>query len=218
MRVLLSVGANAQYYVDAIEGVGAVADAKYSPEVDINYDGLILCGGSDIHPKHYGEGIEGSVSIDEQRDSAEFSLVKAYADAGKPILGICRGHQLINVFFGGSLYQHLPEAHLHQKINGVDSVHHVTAGEGSILANLYGHSIAVNSAHHQAVKDLGKNLRATAHWNNQYIEAYEHISLPIFGVQWHPERMCFNRAREDTADGAEIFKYFISLCEKSAQL
>ena len=218
MRILLSSGSSAENYIDAIEGVGAEAIAKYLPEVDVDYDGLILCGGGDIDPKYYGEKIDGSYSIDPQRDVAEFALLKAYIDAGKPVLGICRGCQLINVFFGGSLYQHLPESSLHQGINGVDSVHDVTALEGSLLYDIYGETFATNSSHHQAIKSLGDNLIATAFWNGQYVEAIEHSSLPVFAFQWHPERMCFKKARKDTVCGAEIFKRFIAMCEKMRDL
>ena len=214
IRILLSSGSSATNYENAIRGVGGEPTAIYAPEVDTSYDGLILCGGSDVHPKHYGEEIAGSVGIDEKRDAAEFALLKAYVEAGKPVLGICRGCQLINVFFGGSLYQHLPEYAMHQGVGG-DAIHQVTATEGSILHGLYGDTFAVNSSHHQAVKDLGADLRATAYWNNQYVEAYEHLTLPIFAVQWHPERMCFGNARPDTVDGAGIFEQFIDLCGRS---
>jgi putative glutamine amidotransferase len=214
LKILLSTGASCQNYIDALEGVGALAVAKYLPEIDTDYDGLILCGGGDIDPKYYNEDVCGSYSIDPKRDEVEFALLKAFIDCGKPVLGICRGCQLINVFFGGSLYQHLPESGMHQSREGVDSVHNVTATEGSILSDLYGAEFAVNSSHHQAVKELGKDLRGTACWNGQYIEAIEHTSLPIVAVQWHPERMCFTRARNDTVCGDKIFKYFIAMCEK----
>ena len=129
-------------------------------------------------------------------------------------MGICRGHQLINVYFGGTLYQDLPEAVLHKKKNGDDNIHEVRAVSDSIPGRLYGKSFSTNSSHHQAVKKLGEGLRATAFWNEQYIEAVEHETLPVFGVQWHPERMCFKHERDDTVCGAGIFKYFIETCEK----
>lgn len=216
-KILLSCGTLHQNYVDAVNGLGAEATAKYLPEVDTGYDGLILCGGNDIDPARYGEALDGSVNIDFERDAAEFALLKAYLDAGKPVFGICRGAQLINVFFGGSLYQDLPEAELHKKHNGCDSVHSVTAVADSILGKLYGESFAVNSAHHQAIDVLGTGLRETARWNGQYIEAIEHTAYPLFGVQWHPERMCFRNKREDTVCGANIFQYFIDMCKASSK-
>lgn len=210
IRILLSSKSKAQNYIDALEGVGAEADAKYLPDIDTSYDGLILCGGSDIDPSYYNEEIDGSVEIDRDRDQVEFALLKAYIEAGKPVMGICRGFQLINIFFGGSLYQHLPETPLHTH----DIAHLVIATENSLLGKIYGTSFTVNSWHHQAVKTLGDGLCATAFWNDKYIEAFEHKSLPVFGVQWHPERMCFSNKRDDTVDGSEIFKRFIEVCSK----
>ena len=217
MRILLSRGSSADNYIKALEGVGAEGVAYYLPKIDTNYDGLILCGGGDIHPQFYNEDIDGSKGIDTDRDKCEFALLKAYIEAGKPVLGICRGCQLINVYFGGSLYQHLERADLHVSVNGADSVHKITASEGSVLNSLYGEDFSVNSSHHQAVKALGEGLRITALWNNEYVEAHEHKTLPIFSVQFHPERMCFAKARTDTVNGAAIFKHFIAVCEKYAE-
>ena len=194
--------------------MGADVVAEYLPAIDTDYDGLILCGGNDVDPKYYNEEINGSVDIDNKRDEVDFALLKAYIDAGKPVLGICRGFQLINIYFGGTLYQDIKEANLHKRINDVDSVHSINAEKNSIIAKLYGQDVSVNSAHHQAVKELGKGLRATAYWQDKYIEAFEHTELPIFAVQWHPERTCFSMARNDTCDGSKLFEYFIKLCEE----
>ena len=214
MKILLSYKGSVQNYIDAVSGVGAEPEAEYLPKADTNYDGLILCGGGDIDPKHYNEPIDGSKNIDNERDIAELALLDAFVKAGKPVLGICRGHQLINVYFGGSLYQHMPDAELHTNKEGEDDVHNIRATSDSILAKLYGESFAVNSAHHQAIKTIGEGLRATAVWNDKYVEAIEHINLPVIGVQFHPERMSFSKAREDTVCGKEIFEYFIELCKK----
>lgn len=214
IKILLSGKQNIQYYIDAVSGVGAEPVEKYLPEIDTGYDGLILCGGSDIHPKYYNEPIDGSVFIDEKRDETELLLLRAFIDAKKPVFGICRGHQLINVYFGGTLYQHIPEAQLHKSHNDVDSVHQVDAIEKSVLSELYGSRFPINSAHHQAIRDLGEGLFATATWENKYIEAFEHKELPILGVQWHPERTCFSKSRNDTVSGDKIFKYFVDLCRE----
>ncbi len=213
VSVLLSGSSKLQNYIDAINGVGAEATAQYCPAVDMEYDGLVLCGGSDVDPKYYQQEINGSINIDNQRDAAEFALLKAYVEAGKPVLGICRGMQLINIYFGGSLHQHLSESNLHTSKDGVDAVHTVTAVENSLLGQWYGSSFAVNSAHHQAVDKLGDGLCATAFWNDKYIEAFRHNSLPIFAVQWHPERMSFSHRREDAVDGTAIFEHFVHMCE-----
>ena len=213
IKLLLSGRRNLQYYVDAVNGAGAEADAKYLPDIDTSYDGLILCGGNDIDPSNYNEPVDGAVEIDRDRDQVEFALLKAYIDAGKPVMGICRGFQLINIFFGGSLYQDLPESCLHTNQTDFYITHPVTAIENSIVGKIYGTSFPVNSSHHQAVKTLGDGLYATVFWEDKYIEAFEHKSLPIFGVQWHPERTCFGQKRDDTVDGAELFKKFITMCK-----
>ena len=207
IEILLSAPKNnaLDAYVNAVTNAGAEAVVKHLPDIDTSYDGLLLTGGSDVDPKYYNESIDGAIGIDNERDAAEFALVKAFVEAGKPVMGICRGHQLINVFFGGSLYQHLPESDAHRSTKGEKIHHEVTALPDSIVGKLYGTSFVVNSTHHQAVKALGDGLRATAYWADKYVEAYEHTTLPVFGVQWHPERM-------DTGD--KIFEYFVKVCEK----
>lgn len=215
VKILLSGKTKLQYYVDAVKKAGAEPKAEYLPQINTDCNGLILCGGSDINPKYYGEELCGSVNIDVARDEVEFALLKAYIDEGKPVLGICRGYQLINVFFGGSLYQHLPETDLHTNKQELDITHSVTAAKNSLLYNMYGSSFAVNSAHHQAIKKVGKDLCATAYWNDKYIEAFEHSYLPILGVQWHPERMCVGQRRNDTVDGIKIFNHFVDICRNN---
>ena len=102
-------------------------------------------------------------------------------------------------------------------VNGQDfyTAHGVTAIENSIVHTLHGSSFSVNSAHHQAIHRLGKDLRATAYWNDTYIEAIEHTSLPIYGVQWHPERMCVTQKRDDTVNGIGFFEWFLNICKKA---
>ena len=136
-RILLSCGAKAHNYENAVNGVGAIAVAKYLPEVDTSYDGLILCGGNDIDPSYYHEPIDGSVDIDAARDRAEFALLKAYLDAGKPVMGICRGFQLMNIYFGGSMHQHIPEHPIHSSGTASDCVHMVEALPDSLVGKLY---------------------------------------------------------------------------------
>ena len=214
-RILLSGKSNIQYYIDAVNAVGGEAIAKYLSEISTDYDGLILCGGNDIDPKYYHQEIGGAVNIDTQRDPVDFALLDAFVKAGKPVLGICRGHQLINVYFGGTLHQDLPEKALHTNGQDFYIAHGVTAKEGSIVHKLWGSSFAVNSAHHQAIDRLGQDLVATAYWQDQYIEAIEHQSLPIYGVQWHPERMCVTQRRDDTVNGLGFFEWFLNICKKA---
>ena len=211
-RILLSGKSKLSNYSDAVNYAGGIATAKYLPEIDTSYDGLILCGGNDSDPKYYGEEINGSVNIDYKRDEVEFALADAFIKAGKAVMGICRGHQLLNIYFGGSLYQDLKNAKEHSSFADYDLIHTVTAKKESIAEQLYGNTFTVNSFHHQAIKKLGENLTPTI-FSGDIIEGFEHKTLKVFGVQWHPERMCCSNKRDDTVDGAEIFKYFIQLCK-----
>ena len=208
-KILLSAAPKAEFYIDAVNESGGVAVLREGQISADGFDGLILCGGSDIHPKFYGEAIDGAVKIDTVRDEAELALTEAFLAAGKPILGICRGCQLLNVFFGGSLCQDLPNASAHTSYGGEELSHAIRAEEGSLLHGLYGAEFQVNSAHHQAVARLGEGLRVTAR-ADEVAEAIEHGTLPVIGVQWHPERMSFRRRRADTVDGAPLFAYFLS--------
>ena len=213
-KILLSGNQKLQNYAEAVNETGGIATAMYLPQIDVSYDGLILCGGNDIDPKYYGEKIDGSVNIDYERDKVEFAVLKEYVRLGKPILGICRGCQLINVFFGGSLHQDIKNANEHSPCDGFDLIHRVKAVDGSIANNIYGADFTVNSYHHQAVNKLGRGLKVTMmSADNTVIEGFEHTELPILGVQWHPERMCFSNRRADTVDGGAIFEYFVQMCK-----
>ncbi len=215
IKILLSGKLNLEFYAAAVQAAGAEADAQYLPEIDTSFDGLVLCGGSDIHPSRYHQLPNGAVNMDEERDKVEFALLEAYIRAGKPVLGICRGHQLINVYFGGTLIQDLPEASLHTNKTDFRTAHPVRAEKSGFLGKLYGPEFSVNSFHHQAVDQLGSGLCPAAYWNGTCIEAFEHSVLPILGVQWHPEQMCALVHRDDTVDGSEIFKYFVALCKEA---
>ena len=100
-----------QNYPAAMEAFGGSPTSAYLPEPEPEkYDALILSGGGDVDPQRYGEENTACFGVDPARDEAEFRLIEAYLRAGKPIMGICRGHQVLNVYFGGSLTQHLPGA------------------------------------------------------------------------------------------------------------
>ena len=213
-KILLSINKTREFYIDAINSSGGIAVAEYCPDVCTDYDGLILGGGNDIDPAYYGEDIDGAVNFDPQRDTAEFKLAKAFIDAKKPIMGVCRGHQLLNVVFGGTLYQNIENAKEHSSFSDYDLTHTVTAKENTFITELYGESFTVNSIHHQAVKKVGDGLEVimTAS-DGKTIEGLKHKTLPIFSVQWHPERMCCSQKRDDTIDGQIIFEYFINMCK-----
>ena len=213
-RILLSASVNNINYINAVAGCGGIPVASYLPDVSTDYDGLILCGGVDIHPNYYHQEIDGTGEIDEARDAVEFALAKAFIEAGKPVLGICRGLQLLNVYFGGTLIQDLKNSCEHTSKADYDLIHKVTAVEGSVVHSLYGNSFVVNSSHHQAIGVLGKGLTVTMTAENpKVIEGIAHKSLPVLAIQWHPERMCFEKERSDTVNGAALIQYFVDLCK-----
>ena len=132
--------------------------------------------------------------------------------AGKPILGLCRGHQVINAALGGTLVQDLG-----RKLNlfhaqdeyGNDRMHPIRCIYGSWVHKFYGDLSQVNSAHHQVVSQPGKDLYVTAVTECGLIEATEHLALPIVTVQWHPERMI----EDQTADGLKLFTWLVERCK-----
>jgi len=212
-RILISgVNYNRENYINAVLQAGGEPVYAYLPEVDDGYDGLLLSGGSDMDPAYFGQENTASYGINPDRDRVEFALAEAYLRAGKPILGICRGHQLINVALGGTLVQDIGDPmHLFhtQGQPGVDRIHPVWCREDSFLYGMYGPVFPVNSSHHQVVDRLGTGLRAAAWSESGLIEAAEHESLPVRTVQWHPERMAYGNRRPDTVDGAAIFQWFV---------
>ncbi len=169
------------------------------PEIVKQYagviDGLILAGGQDVSPHLYGEDIREVTTVtSSERDAAEMALIEAVLAAGKPILGVCRGLQLLNVMAGGTLYQDLSEnekidvKHV-QDIPSNQPVHPVKIDPSSYLGSLVPHHLPVNSLHHQVIRELGKGLKATAVSSDGVIEAIEteDADQNILAVQWHPE-------------------------------
>lgn len=216
MRIQISVGStDVGNYTAAVEGAGAQALTAYCPAPDLSCDALLLAGGEDVAPGRYGQENRGSQAPDLERDRAEFALFQAFYGAGKPILGICRGFQLINVALGGTLIQDLPPvcAPFHGGGGaGHDRVHPVRAAEGTPLHTLYGPFFLSNSNHHQVLDRLGEGLRATAWSETGFPEAVDCLDRRIFAVQFHPERMTLAHRRPDTVDGGDIFRWFVELC------
>lgn len=162
------------------------------------FDGLLLSGGGDMEAALFGQARHPKAGDpDPVRDRAELALLEAFCTLEKPVLGICRGVQVLNVYFGGDLIQHIDDH---------DSAPHpVRTAPGSRVRALCGASFSANSFHHQAVGRVGNQLRVTARAADGTIEALEHELLPIFGVQWHPERMVNGLVMDTDADHTALF-------------
>ena len=197
-----------QNYTVAMTAVGGLL--RFSLEIGEaeGCDGLLLPGGGDLEPWRYGQGNTASRGLEPERDRAELDLLGQFTAAGRPVLGICRGLQTVNVFFGGTLIQDLPG---HRAVGERDRLHVVSTAPDP-LGRLWGKRPVVNSAHHQAVDRLGEGLETIAWAESGFPEALIHTQRPVLGVQFHPERMSFDQRRGDAVDGAPIFQYFMDLC------
>lgn len=162
-----------------------------------NVDGLLLTGGEDIDPSYYGEKNTGlSRNVCRERDMAEMYIIERSLDNGRPILAICRGFQILNVFCGGTLYQDIPSQYAgevgHANVmKEREALHHeVGFVHGTYIAGLFeAERVMVNSRHHQGVRKLGDGLRVSASSDDGIIEAFEDPGRGIVAVQWHPENI-----------------------------
>ena len=188
---------------------------RVSPDQKVNSsacDGLLLTGGADIHPSHYNETEREGFRHLPARDAMEMDLFHQFKDQGKPIMGVCRGMQMINVCLGGSLHQEIsehfdntiyprkyPQKYFYRKP--------INIKPNTLLSNLFKkEQIQINSLHHQAVKKLGDGLKVNAIEPKGIIQGIEHETIKsIFGVQWHPELMHFS------PDQWKLFKHFVRL-------
>ncbi len=174
-----------------------------SPELisenkNIEFDGLILMGGKDIHPSRYGGKIKENYHYYKDRDEMEFSLLKKAIEGEKPVLGICRGAQLINVHFGGDLFFDIRQAFEKTKYPTnllAQALYRkrIVLKKDSLIAVLANckYCKSVNSLHTQAVDKLGDGLDISAEEMNGVVQAIEHQKLPILGVQFHPELLFY---------------------------
>lgn len=222
---------NKNYIASILRGGGLPFPIPVCPEAAMAaayveaVDGLLLSGGKDIDPAFYNEEPAlGLGQMDAERDAWELALFAEASRAGIPIFGICRGHQLINVAMGGSLFQDLdrarPEAgpmtlpHYPKDFPMDRLYHHIDVEKDSLLRRVFGKTrLRVNSFHHQAVKVLAPGLRATAAAADGVLEGFESTdgSRFILGVQFHPEAL--------TAKFPEfipLFNAFIEACDQSA--
>lgn len=214
--------------------VPVISDIHTLTSIVEDLDGLIFSGGGDIHPEYLGEApIPELGATDACRDEYDFLLLKLAFDRQVPVFGICRGHQLINVAFGGTLYQdihaqHPREALRHSQEEARDVATHTVVlapflsklqtalhfnGSPQAASHWLSSSIAVNSIHHQAVKDVAPEFIATATAPDGVNEAMEHPEYPIFSVQWHPEPM----AVSGNETMLNLFRYHVHQAEVYAQ-
>ena len=184
-------------------------------------DGLVLMGGSDLWPGSYGEEpLQERWSGDRVRDEYEMALARAFVARGKPVFGVCRGLQLLNVAFGGTLFQDIatqrPEALTHRDATRYDQLfHRVDFAPGTRLASLYGgeRGATVNSVHHQAIKDLARDFSVEARCpDDGTIEAVRWRGPSyLAAVQWHPE-FHVGKSEPGLIDDAPLLADFRAAC------
>ncbi len=187
------------HYVAGIKRAGGEArwieldDPEKAAKEALECDGLLLPGGADVEPALYGEEKSDKCGkTNEVRDAAESIIFPSFLKTGKPIFGICRGSQMLNVLCGGTLYQDISDIQKYSHtayLKKSFSAHKVTVKKGTKLHEILGRDeIGVNSLHHQAVKNVGETLVAAAVSSDGIIEAVEMPEHPFcIAVQWHPE-------------------------------
>jgi Predicted glutamine amidotransferases len=170
------------------------------------FDGLVVTGGYDIDPVLYHQTNRKSTGINIVEDENDLQLIKAFAEKKKPILGICRGLQAVNVAFGGSLIQDIPSEHTSKTtVNHQGENHKITFSNDSKLKTIMKEYNETNSFHHQGIHQLAEGFVVECSSDDGLIEAISKNN--ILAVQWHPERMV------DIPAHLAIFEYFVSLCK-----
>lgn len=211
-----------QGYVDAVHAAGGIPVVIPIVNTDnitslLNHvDGIVLAGGQDIDPIFYGEEPHIKLgSLNYPRDVFELSLLRKAVVKNIPVLGICRGIQVINVALGGSLYQDLSEYSnwkiKHQQYGTAwqTSTHSIKITSNNVIHDIFGDTACVNSLHHQAICKLAPSLHPLAYSADNLIEAVDSPNYRILGVQWHPEAQYKNNA-----EALQIFKWLISEAQK----
>lgn len=174
-------------------------------------NGVLLSGGNDLNPKSWGEEYHPkTVPVDPLREKFEMALIAEIERRRTPVLGVCLGSQVMNVYRGGSLHQFLPDlpregALEHRKVNDVVLRHDVTVEPDTLLGRTLGkRQVSVNTYHKQSVNRLGRGLRVIATAPDGVVEGFEDASFPLFAaVQWHPERIV------DEPEHLSLFKLLV---------
>lgn len=193
-------------YVRAIEMAGGTATVLVagaaSPGLPDGAHGLVIAGGAAVHPSRFGQDFDPNIrkAVEEPRDELEWAALTDALARKLPVLGICRGAQLISVYFGGTLTQHLEGrlgTNLHRSFGPRDGiVHHVTATAGRLRDLLGDAPVEVNSIHRQGIDRLGDGLTATVHAEDGLVEGFEASGRDIVAVQWHPEELVDTQPRQ----------------------
>ena len=190
-------------YDNAIKSTKIQCNLTYSRDITkcANHTHLILCGGGDVNPAFYNMQNQSCKNVSVIRDLSELYLISYFYSHNLPILGICRGMQIINIAFGGNLTQSLKDKNHHYDSGG-DVFHPIECTRGFLKA-IYGEQLMVNSAHRQAINHVADNFIGCGYSDDLICEAFEHKNSKILGVQFHPERM--------GKLGLFIYEYFLNL-------
>jgi putative glutamine amidotransferase len=197
----------AGYYTDIRPYASAIADAGGVPivllpsQVEVHLesyvDGVVLPRGKDVHPHRYGHNVDPEIdgTVDKPRDHLEFAILQLAIERGLPVLDICRGLQLINIFYRGTLHLNMPSHKIfqntvHHRKHARDFLaHKITAGSHRLQGILGSNSFQVNSIHKQGIVSLGVSICSTITAEDSLVEGVESVDGQVLGIQWHPEEL-----------------------------
>lgn len=211
-------------YVQSLVRAGAqvrwieLIDPEEAVSELLECDGLLLPGGADVNPNLYGQApTEMCGKPNTLRDTAEMKMLEAFLPTQKPVLCICRGVQLLNVFCGGTLHQDISRMQVSRHSDFLSKnrgIHQIKLSANTRLAQiLKEETLTVNSLHHQAAGQVGKELTVSAVSDDGFIEALELENHPFcIGVQWHPEHMSKKSSLQQS-----LFDAFVSACASNAR-